>query len=502
MTKWIGLIAAFVSAVILLSGCSTASKANDDTTDSLVGSRPNIIFILVDDQGYGELSCHGNPWLKTPHIDRLHSESVRLTDFQVSPSCAPSRTAIMTGRHEFKSGVTHTVAERERMSLEATTLPQVLKSAGYTTGIFGKWHLGEEDAYQPGNRGFDEVFIHGCGSIGARRPGSGSDVPGNKYFNPIFRHNGRFVRTTGFCTDVLFRQATGWIKQQQGKSEPFFAYLPLNAAHSPYIAPKRYTEKFLQQGMAKPLAGFYGMIENIDDNVGTLMDQLKAWGLEENTLVIFMTDNGSTVDYIVKHNPGMARFIHKAGMKGHKGTADEGGTRVPGFWRWKGKLPEGVDVDRLASNIDVLPTLAAFAGAELPSDGQVEGRNLVPLLQNAAAPWEDRYVFIHRGRWAPGSDPDQSKYVSSAIRNERFRFVNNSELYDVQVDLGQQVNVIDRHPKVVQQMRAAYEAWWDEVRPMMINESATYEGAPPYVKHYRQQKEQSGIPAWSPLPLR
>src|SRR6516225_9392075 len=157
--------------------------------------RPNILFILIDDQGYGDMSCHGNPVLKTPNIDRLHDEGVRFTDFHVSPSCSPTRCALMTGRHEFKSGVTHTILERERMSLKATTLAQVLDLAGYTTGIFGKWHLGDEDDYQPDRRGFDEVYIHGAGGIGQTYPGSCGDAPGNTYVNPVLWHNGRFEKT-------------------------------------------------------------------------------------------------------------------------------------------------------------------------------------------------------------------------------------------------------------------------------------------------------------------
>src|SRR5262249_48875430 len=175
---------------------------------------PNIILIMTDDQGYGDLGCHGNPHLKTPSLDRLHQESVRFTDFHVSPTCSPTRSALMTGRHEFKNGVSHTINERERLTLTAITLPQVLKRAGYRCGIFGKWHLGDEDDYQPGRRGFDEVFIHGAGGIGQSYSGSCGDAPGNKYFDPVIRHNGKFVKTAGYCTDVFFRQALAWIDER------------------------------------------------------------------------------------------------------------------------------------------------------------------------------------------------------------------------------------------------------------------------------------------------
>ena len=200
-------------------------------------SRPNIVFVLTDDQGYGDIAAHGNPVIKTPNLDRLHSESVRFTDFHASPTCAPTRAALMTGRHEFKSGVTHTIFERERMSLKSTTIAQVLKSTGYTTGIFGKWHLGDAEPYQPQQRGFDEVFIHGCGGIGQEYPGSCADAPGNTYFDPVLRHNGRFERTQGYCTDVFFNEALSWIEKKKDARSPFFAYIATNAPHEPLICP-------------------------------------------------------------------------------------------------------------------------------------------------------------------------------------------------------------------------------------------------------------------------
>src|SRR5262245_41170005 len=207
-------------------------RAWAEPSASLRARRPNIIFVLTDDQGYGDLSCHGNPILRTPNLDRLHDEGVRFLDFHVSPTCSPTRSALMTGRHEFRNGVTHTIFERERLTLNATTLAQVLKSAGYTTGIFGKWHLGDQAEYQPDRRGFDEVFIHGGGGIGQTFPGSCGDAPGNTYFDPAILHNGRFEKTHGYCTDVFFAQATQWMESVKGK-RPFFAYLTPNAPHAP-----------------------------------------------------------------------------------------------------------------------------------------------------------------------------------------------------------------------------------------------------------------------------
>src|SRR4051794_5039142 len=242
---------------------SLGSRAWAEAAAVREARRPNIIFVLTDDQGYGDLSCHGNPVLRTPNLDRLHDEGVRFSDFHVSPTCSPTRAALLTGRHEFKNGVTHTIHERERLTLKATTVAQVLKSAGYTTGIFGKWHLGDEPERWPDKRGFDEMFIHGGGGIGQSYPGSCGDAPGNTYFNAVLLHNGTFEKTSGYCTDVFFRQALRWIDSVKGK-KPFFCYIATNAPHaSLQVRPedeKRYSGKVKNPNVAK----FFGMIANID----------------------------------------------------------------------------------------------------------------------------------------------------------------------------------------------------------------------------------------------
>jgi arylsulfatase A-like enzyme len=438
-------------------------------------SRPNVMIVLTDDQGYGELACHGNPVIRTPRLDLFHRESVRFTDFHVSPTCSPTRCALMTGRHEFRSGVTHTIQERERMSLKATTLAQVLKAAGYATGIFGKWHLGDEAPYQPDCRGFDEVFIHGAGGIGQTYPGSCGDAPGNTYFDPAILHNGRFEKTKGFCTDVFFAQALRWIDAKRQAKQPFIVYLTPNAPHGPYVCPEKYARLYEGKGLSKQAVAYYGMITNIDDNVGTLLARLKEWGLEGNTLVIFMTDNGHPL-----------ANLYSAGMRGAKGTPYQGGTRVPSFWRWPGVLQPGVDVDRLAAHIDLLPTLAELTGAKLPERVKLDGRSLVPLLKDPAAAWPDRYLFVHVGRWEKGK-AEQSKYAKCAVRSSRFRLVNNAELYDIRSDPGETQNVIAAHPEAVAAMRAAYDRWWAEILPCLENEDAVGPKVNPFKARYWQQ---------------
>ena len=282
---------------VALAGCTLGPAVA--RAESLAGRRPNILFILTDDQGFGDISAHGNPVLKTPNLDALRSQSVRFTDFHVSPTCSPTRSALMTGRHEFKNGVTHTILERERLTLKATTIAQLLKSAGYTTGIFGKWHLGDEAEYQPNRRGFDEVFIHGAGGIGQTYPGSCGDAPGNGYFDPAILHNGKFEKTKGYCTDLFYQQATKWIDEQRKGDKPFFAYIPSNAPHGPYIA--RPEDKALYEGKSLPAnaESFFGMIHNIDQNVGQLLARLDEWGIAENTLVVFMNAVAASGGYYV-----------------------------------------------------------------------------------------------------------------------------------------------------------------------------------------------------------
>jgi arylsulfatase A-like enzyme len=444
--------------------------------------QPNIILVLTDDQGYGDIAAHGNPVIKTPSLDRLFDESVRFTDFQVSPTCAPTRTALMTGKHEFRSGVTHTIFERERMSLKSTTIAQVLKSAGYKTGIFGKWHLGDAEPYQPQNRGFDETFIHGCGGIGQDYPGTCADAPGNTYFDPVIRHNGRFQRTKGYCTDVFFQQALSWIEARKDEPAPFFAYITPNAPHVPLVCPDEYRRMYkgVKLGgveLDEDTRRYLGMCTNVDDNVGKLVNRLTEWGIEKNTLLIFMTDNGGT--------SGVKVF--NAGMRGAKATPYQGGTRVPAFFRWPGTLQPG-QRRQLAAHIDLFSTLAELGGASLPSGDALDGRSLVPLLRNPAASWPDRYLFTHVGRWDRGK-AENSKYAKCRVRNQRFSMVNSRpekkwELYDLSEDPGERRDIAAQRPDLVSRMDQAYDRWWTDVSAALENENAEPPPVAPYKKLY------------------
>ena len=485
---------------LLLSSCSHAAAHADQP--SLSGSRPNIILVITDDQGYGPVGRHGHPWLKTPNMDRMYDSSVRFERFLVSPTCSPTRSAVMTGRHPMRNGITHTILERERMTLDAITLPQMLKPAGYTSAIFGKWHLGDEEPYQPHKRGFDETFIHGAGGIGQAYDCSCADAPKNSYFDPVIRHNGSFVKTRGFCTDVFFAAALGWIKQVKDKKQPFFAYLATNAPHGPFLAPEASKKRFLAAGFSEEQAGFYGMIENIDDNVGQLLEKLEEWKLFENTVVIFMSDNGMTGGGSGRPGQAMGKLPdgtdmlpYNANMKGLKGSPEEGGVRVPFFVRWDGHLKPGQSVDRIAAHIDIAPTLAALAGAAIP-ESQVEGRSLLPLLANPNADWSDRTLVTHVCRWKTGENPDDYQWKKFSLRNQRYRFVNNSELFDMRADPSQTTNIIEQHPDVVEQFRTFYSKWWSDTKPLMVNESAPMSQTRPFHVLYEEQIRASGIPEW------
>jgi arylsulfatase len=462
-------------ATLLAINLPRHSPAQDPSRSSLVGSRPNIVLIITDDQGYGELACHGNPIIKTPNLDRLHAESSRFVAFHASPTCAPTRASLMTGMHEFRNGVTHTIMQRERLALDATTIAQLLVNAGYQTGIFGKWHLGDEELYRPARRGFIESFIHGAGGIGQSYPGSCGDFPKNSYFDPYVLHNERVVKTNGYCTDVFFDQALKWIEQNQ--SQPFYAQIATNAPHAPLICPKKFQEPYEQLGLNENSAAYYGMITNIDDNIGRILRQLNELGLEERTLVIFMTDNGHTHDR-----------LFNAGMRGRKGTSYEGGTRVPAFFRLPGKIQAGTNISALTSAIDVFPTLAELCSVAVPDTLKLDGRSLLSLLHDPQAEWPDRFLFTHLGRWERGQT-NAAKYRECAVRSQRFRLVNNRELYDIVNDPSEQQNVIEQHPRVVAEMRTAYDQWWASIQPRLVNENVPFASENAFATVFRQQIE-------------
>jgi arylsulfatase B len=411
---------------------------------------PNVILVMTDDQGYGDLSCHGNPVLKTPSIDRLHGDSVRLTNYHVSPTCAPTRSALLTGRYTNVTGAWHTIMGRSLLDPREVTLADCFRASGYRTGIFGKWHLGDNYPCRPQDRGFDEVLVHGGGGVWQT-----PDFFGNDYQDDTYFHNGRPEKYSGFCTDVWFENAMRFMEGVG--SRPFFCYIPTNAPHGPYWAPAGKEERYRNvKGLRD--AGFFGMIENIDDNMGRLNTWLDKKGLAENTVVMFTTDNGTAA----------GQNVFNAGMRGQKGSPYDGGHRVPFFIRWpKGGLAGGRDVPRLTAHIDVTPTLIDLCGLKRPKGPAMHGRSLRPLLEKSEADWPDRSVVVDSQRVE-----QLVKWRQAAVMTERWRLVNSSpdgnaskfELFDIRKDPGQKANVASTEPEEVARLKDAYERWWAMVQ--------------------------------------
>ena len=426
---------------------------------------PNVILILTDDQGYGDMACHGNPWLKTPHLDRMHNESVRLDDYHVDPVCTPTRAALMTGRHSLRVGAWTVTEGRQLLDPDETTMAEVFRASGYRTGMFGKWHLGDAFPYASRFRGFDDVVCHRAGGVDEI-----GNPKGNDYFDDTYYRNGVAEKFEGYCTDVFFDELLRFIgdakEKKDGDSDqagrPFFAYLPLNAMHGPFTVDNSYSDRFRKMGLPEDRAEFYGMVENFDENLGRLFVSLQERGLDNHTVVIFMGDNGSA---------GGARVIeghegYNAGMRGAKGDVYEGGHRVACFVRWPGRLPAGHAIDALTTHHDWLPTLVDLCGLTLPEPIAFDGRTLRPLLEGEAASWpEPRTVFVARHADQPklwtANIGKKQKYPRRAVLTERWRLVDG-ELYDIPNDPGQQNDVARAHPEVVSELDAAYRSWWED----------------------------------------
>ncbi|WP_049904160.1 arylsulfatase [Halococcus agarilyticus] len=401
---------------------------------------PNVILVVTDDQGFGDVARHGNRTIETPHMDRLHDDSARLTDFHVSPTCAPTRAALMTGRYDNRTGVWHTVMGRSLLDREETTMADVFAESGYRTGIFGKWHLGDNYPFRPGDRGFEDVLVHGGGGV-AQTP----DYWGNDYFDDTYFRDGDPESTDGYCTDVWFEEASKFIESNASEDRPFFCYVPTNAPHGPWQVPDEYLDRYIDD-VPEDVARFYAMITNIDDNLGRLRERLGDLGIADETVLIFMSDNGSSCPY------------YNAGMRGQKGSPYEGGHRVPCFVHWSNRI-EDETVETLAAGYDLLPTLVDLCGIEEP-DVEFDGQSLRPFLEGADTTPPDRTVFVdsQRVEWP-------EKWKDSAVLTDRWRLVRGEMLYDIEADPGQAEDVADDHPDVVAELRRDYEEWWDDVGP-------------------------------------
>ena len=395
--------------------------------------KPNVILIMTDDQGFGDLSLHGNTRLKTPNLDRLAAEAVEFTRFTVSSVCAPTRASLLTGRYALRCGVHGVTGGRETMRHNEVTVARVLQSAGYRTALFGKWHLGENYPNVPHASGFDE-FV-------GFRPGHW-----NRYFDSPCERNGKPSQLKGYVSDALTDEVISFAERH--RAQPFFLYLAYNAPHSPYQAPDRYFDRHKNLG-DQELAAIHAMVENLDDNVGRLMARLDELKLRENTIVMFLCDNG----------PQTPRYV--AGLRGRKGAVYEGGTRAPFFLRWPGHAEAGRKVDRVATHIDVFPTLLDLCGvAGAAGAPRVDGVSLKPLLMPGAGAqaWPARIVFSHADH-----QPDPTKEFPGSACEQRWKMVNGAELYDLDADPGESKNVAAEYPAELARLNRAYREWFASI---------------------------------------
>jgi len=412
--------------------------------------RPNIVLVMTDDQGYADLSCTGNPWLETPHIDAFSERAVRCNDFHVSPLCTPTRGALMTGRYPLRNGAWATAWGRSILKRSEVTMADVFRHNGYATGLFGKWHLGDTYPYRPQDRGFEKVVAHKGGGVGQT-----PDYWGNNYFDDTYFHNGEPKEHEGYCTDIWFEEAQAFIESVDDK--PFFAYISTNAPHTPYFVESQFAERYRNNpDILEP--EFYGMITNIDENFGKLESFLKDKHLLDNTILIFMTDNGSSGSAKLDKD-GFEIAGYNAKLRGMKASYYEGGHRVPFFMHCPNLGLENKDIEPLLSHIDLLPTFIDLCRLELPKPIDFDGVSFTPCLTDNEA-LKSRNIFVQNNqRMAP---PEK---WNSAVLKDNWRLIYGRELYDLNTDPEQRHDLASQYPDKALELRQAHTKFWNEVAP-------------------------------------
>lgn len=442
------------------------------TTDLRAADPPlNVLLVITDDQGFGDLGCHGNPVIRTPNLDAFAKQSVWLKNFYVCPVCSPTRSSLMTGLYNYRTGVVDTYLGRSMMRPDVKTLPEYLAAAGYRTGLFGKWHLGDNYPLRPEDRGFQETLWSQGGGLAQPADPPGQD-PKTAYFNPTLKKNGKEVKTTGYCTDVFTDAAIDFIKTESQK--PFFAYVAYNAPHNPFQVPDKFAAPYRKLDLTpagfpkigqpwvtpklntEDIANAYGMIENIDGNFARLLKALDERQLAGNTIIIFLTDNG----------PGRVRW--NAGLRNRKGTMYEGGIRVPCYVRWPGKVQPGREIDTPLAHIDLTPTLLAACGVAM--EAAFDGRSFLQLLTGGPGNWPGRTLFF---QWHRGDVPEKDrafaargpryKLVQAAGVPEKAKWQPKYELFDLQADPFEEKNFAAEKPEEVAKLKREYEAWFADV---------------------------------------
>ncbi|WP_152286611.1 arylsulfatase [Flavicella marina] len=430
--------------------------------------RPNIIIMMSDDQGYGDIGAHGNPYLKTPNIEKIGKLGLEMSHFVASPNCSASRASLMTGRYPYRTGVTAVTQVDHFMNSSEITLAEILSSNGYQTGIFGKWHLGDHFPMRPTDQGFQEALVHKGGGIG-----QAAGPAGNTYFNPVLEHNNVSKKYQGYCDDIFTDATINFINEN--KTQPFFAFLSTNLPHFPLQVPEFRAEPYRQIGLHEDNALTYGMIDNIDENVGRVLKTLKKLKLDKNTIVIFLSDNGPR-HRRTKNDAYPGRWV--ANLRGTKTSVYDCGIRVPFYVSWPNKIKKGQTSKTMGAIIDVMPTLLDACQIETPKEIQLDGTSLLPLWENKVTTLDDRIFFtqMHYG-------PTPFKYMHFAARSQKYKLVSphnfphgivhqptdfqlknvleNLELYDLENDPSERINIADKHPDIVETMLEAYENWFD-----------------------------------------
>lgn len=433
--------------------------------------QPNVVLIITDDQGYGDLGCHGNPVAQTVNMDILHDESIRLMDFHVAPMCTPTRGQLLTGLDAARNGAINVSSGRTLLRADLPTMADIFKANGYRTGLFGKWHLGDNYPYRPQDRGFEESLWFPSSHI--------SSVPDyweNDYFDDVYSQNGKRDRQKGYCTEVFFEKAETWMQECIAASEPFLTFLPTNAPHAPLWVPAEDRE-FMEAAFAKGehllphlteelrerIIRFLAMIRNVDTQIGELRSFLKEQDVERNTILIFMTDNGST----------FGETYYNAGMRGRKAQLWEGGHRVPFFIHWpNGELGDPRGIEGLTQVQDILPTLMEFCGLERSPGLKLDGMSLAPILRGETQVPEKRTLVVNYSRMPNALDyptPDSPSIMrreGAGVLWQRWRLLEGTELYDLENDPEQERDVAEQYPDIVSQLEEHLDTWWEEVEPI------------------------------------
>jgi arylsulfatase A len=452
----------FACLFLLLNLCLAAQQIHAQ-------KRPNILLIMTDDQGVGDIGIHNNDLLKTPNMDAIAKQGAEFKQFIVNFNCSPTRASMLTGRDNYRTGVVGVTETSPLMKSSEVTIAKLLIEAGYSTGIFGKWHLGDSYPMRPSDKGFQETLIHKGGGIG-----QASDPPGNSYFNPILEHNNVKKVFEGYCDDIFADATLSFI--DKNKDKPFFAFYATNLPHFPLTVSDKWVDPFRKMGLHELNARTYGMVANVDANIGRLLAKLKELGIEENTIVIFMSDNGPRTKR-TKNDLYPDRY--SMNLRGTKTSVYENGIRAPFFIKWPAKIPQGVKFTNLAAHIDVMPTLLEACNVPVPKDLKLDGLSLMPLLTSKVKNLPEREIFI---QGHAGSEP--FKYFHFTVRGQRYKLISptddpygdisrptdadvkkmiaNLELYDIEKDSSEINNIAKQHPEIVKNMLSKYENWFDQ----------------------------------------